>query len=64
VSAGRFGFLLWFLPLHLGYPAALWLAARGGLVATLDGLLAWFGAASALRFALSAYYIGKAPATA
>ena len=54
VSAGRFGFLFWLVPLHLVYPVALHLAAARGLVPTLDALLVWFGAASALRFAFAA----------
>ena len=55
VSAGRFGFLAWLVPLHVAYPALLYAAARCGWVRTLDGLLAWFGAASALRFAFAAF---------
>ncbi len=54
VSAGRFGFLAWLVPLHVVYPALLYLAARCGCVTSLGGLLAWFGAASALRFAFAA----------
>jgi len=57
VSAGRFGFLAWLVPLHLAYPAALFLSARLGYIPTLDRLLVWFGAASALRFAISMYAI-------
>ena len=54
VSAGRYSFLLWIVPLHVIYPAALWLAASNGFVASLDSLLLWFGVASALRFLFSA----------
>ena len=53
VSAGRYGFLLWFVPLHLLYPLCLYLASRFGMVSGLDGLLMWFAAASVLRFAAS-----------
>ena len=54
VSAGRFGFLAWLVPLHVVYPVLLYLAVRCSLVCTLDGLVAWFGAASALRFMFAA----------
>ena len=50
VSAGRFGFLWWLVPLHIVYPVALTLAAKYGLVANLGTLIAWFDAASAARF--------------
>ena len=54
VSAGRFGFLAWLIPLHAVYAAALWIAAAAGLVATLPSMLVWFGAISAARFAFAA----------
>lgn len=54
VSAGRYGFLWWLVPLHVAYPSLLWLAVNAGLVHSLDVFLLWFGAASALRFALAA----------
>ena len=54
VSAGRYGFLAWFVPLHLLYPLLLYLASRLGMVSGLDGILMWFAAASALRFLASA----------
>lgn len=50
IAAGRFGFLVWFAPLHLLYPAALLLWARGGAT-SIETLLAWFTGAAALRFA-------------
>ena len=53
VSAGRFGFLAWLVPLHLAYPAALYMAAAGGHVPDLETLVAWFVAASAARFAFA-----------
>ena len=54
VSAGRYGFLCWLVPLHLAYPALLHLAVKGGYVSSLDGFLLCFGAASALRFGFAA----------
>lgn len=54
VSAGRFRFLWWLVPMHLVYPAALKLAAVGGALSDPDDLLAWFAAASAARLAFSA----------
>lgn len=53
VSAGRFGFLRWFVPLHLAYAAVLCAAARLGFARSLDGLLILFLAASAFRFAFA-----------
>ena len=50
VSAGRFGFLAWLVPLHAIYPIALYFAAAGGHVTSLGGFVAIFGAASLLRF--------------
>ena len=54
VSAGRFGFLKWLVPLHLVYPAALYAAARCGCVADLKSVICWFAAASVARFLFSA----------
>ena len=54
VSAGRFGFLVWLVPLHLVYPLALYAAARYGCVTDLTTLLLWFVIASLLRFLFSA----------
>ena len=54
VSAGRYGFLCWLVPLHLAYPALLHLAVKGGYVCSLGGFLLCFGAASALRFGFAA----------
>lgn len=53
VSAGRFRFLAWLVPLHIAYPAILWLAAHLGFIHSLSDCLMFFAAASALRFALS-----------
>ena len=54
VSAGRFGFLGWLVPLHVVYPLALAFAAARGCIADLPTLLVWFGGASVLRFAFAA----------
>jgi hypothetical protein len=54
VSAGRFGFLTWLIPLHLIYPAILYMAAASGHVTSLATIIAFFGVASFLRFVFSA----------
>ena len=54
VSAGRFGFLMWLMPLHLIYPAILYWAAKSAYVNSLGGIIAIFGVASCLRFAIAA----------
>ena len=53
VSAGRFGFLFWLVPLHTVYPALLYVAVRLGWTASLGGFVAWMGAAAFARFAFS-----------
>ena len=55
VSAGRFGFLKWLIPLHVVYPAILYMAAKYVMVTSLDGCIAFFGIASCFRFAFSAF---------
>ena len=59
VSAGRFGFLAWLVPLHVFYPLALYGAARCGGITDLNTLLLWFGAASLLRFVCAAVGVTK-----
>ena len=59
VSAGRYGFLCWLVPLHLAYPALLHLAVKGGYVCSLGGFLLCFGAASALRFGFAAIGLAR-----
>ena len=54
VSAGRFGFLAWLVPLHLAYPVALYAAAKLGYANSLPVIVAWICAASALRFVFAA----------
>ena len=61
VSAGRFGFLAWLVPLHIVYPAALYFASILGCVTDLSTLLFWFGGASALRFAFATAGIYRSP---
>ena len=59
VSAGRFGFLWWLVPLHVAYPAALAAAARLGFVEDMATFVAWLAAAAAARFAFSAYAVAR-----
>lgn len=59
VSAGRYGFLCWLVPLHLAYPALLHLAVKGGYVCSLGGFLLCFGVASALRFGFAAVGLAR-----
>ena len=61
VSAGRFHFLKWLVPLHLAYPLALTLAARAGLIASLPRMLVAMTAASLLRFLFSVLEQERAP---
>ena len=61
VSAGRFGFLIWLVPLHSIYPVALYFASRSGCVTDLSTLLFWFGGVSALRFAFAVAGAWRAP---
>ena len=56
VSAGRYGFLWWLVPLHVVYPVALWICASHGLVASAGGMVAWIFAISCLRFAFAAAF--------
>lgn len=53
VSAGRFGFLKWLVPLHIVYPIALVVCVRLGLVRGMPALVAAFALASLARFLLS-----------
>ena len=59
VSAGRFGFLLWLVPLHVVYPAALAAAARFGCIGDMKTFVAFLLAASAARFAFSAAALAR-----
>lgn len=54
VSAGRFGFLKWLVPLHIVYPAALIAASRIGVIDSMTSFVACLVAASIARFAFSA----------
>ena len=57
VSAGRFGFLAWFLPLHLFYAALLHTAAATGFLDSLEKTIAMFLAAGAARLICSALHL-------
>ena len=50
VSAGRFGFLSWLIPLHLAYPLLLWCFPPQ----SLPVFIVWMAAVSLLRFVFSA----------
>ncbi len=54
VSAGRFRFLLWLVPLHVAYPAILLVAANADLLPSLERVVGCFVAASVARFAFAA----------
>jgi hypothetical protein len=60
VSAGRFGFLWWLVPLHAVYPCILYLAVSAGFVTSLGGIVSCFAAAAALRFAFAAAHLRMA----
>ena len=53
VSAGRFGFLAWLIPLHVVYPAALFVVAQRREM-TLSAIIGWFAVAAAARFVFAA----------
>lgn len=53
VSAGRFGFLKWLVPLHIVYPILLVAGVRLGLVADMTVFVICFFAASLVRFAFA-----------
>ncbi len=59
VSAGRFGFLWWLVPLHIVYPAVLALAAKLGFVNNMTALVACISTASILRFTFAAAAIAR-----
>ena len=61
VSAGRYGFLWWLVPLHVAYPIALSLASSCGYITSIERIVAFFGAASLLRFAFSFAQLYKLP---
>jgi hypothetical protein len=59
VSAGRFRFLAWFLPLHLLYGSALCAAAGARLLDSLPKAVACFAAAGAARLACTALHLRR-----
>lgn len=58
VSAGRFAFLKWWLPLHAAAAAALPLLAP--LVTSLSAIMWWFTGVNALRTALCVFALARA----
>ena len=59
VSAGRFGFLRWLIPLHIVYIVLFHVSVRCGLTTTLHSMIVWFCAISILRFIFSAISMKK-----
>lgn len=57
VSAGRFGFLGWFLPLHIVYAALLVSADSSGMISSLTGITVCLSAASVARFLFAAAHL-------
>jgi O-antigen/teichoic acid export membrane protein len=53
VSAGRFKFLYWLIPLHVIYIALFYISVKMGLTTTLQLMIWWFTVISLLRFAFS-----------
>ena len=61
VSAGRFGFLGWFLPVNAAYSLALFTLA--GTITSLRTMLVWMAALAALRFVLALGFMCRAHRT-
>ena len=59
VSAGRFGFLRWLVPLHLAYAAVLQMLGHAGVELSMPVLVACFSAIALLRFVFSVLAILK-----
>jgi O-antigen/teichoic acid export membrane protein len=59
VSAGRFGFMKWFVPLHCVYAAALYAGIKYGTADSLGRYIAWFAAIAIMRFIFSAIHLGR-----
>ena len=57
VSAGRFGFLGWFLPLHLAYVALLALANSAGMLSSMEKMAACLSAAAVARFIFATVHL-------
>lgn len=60
VSAGRFGFLFWFVPLHLLYVIGLSFAVKTGIVNSLDGFIVCFAVIALLRFLFGLFNLSQA----
>lgn len=54
VSAGRFGFLGWFIPLNLGYAAIMYFANTAKVIDSLEDIITCFTAIATARFLFSA----------
>lgn len=59
VSAGRFGFMKWFVPLHCVYAATLYAGIKYGTADSLGRYIAWFAAIAIMRFIFSAIHLGR-----
>ena len=59
VSAGRFGFLIWLVPLHVVYAVALAAAAKLGHIGNMTTFAACLVAVSVVRFAFSAVALAR-----
>jgi hypothetical protein len=59
VSAGRFVFMKWFVPLHCAYAAALYAGMKYGAADSLGRYIAWFAAIAIMRFIFSAIHLGR-----
>ena len=53
VSAGNFGFMKWFIPVHAVYAVAFAAATKMGLVKTPDDLIGWFWSLAIARVVFS-----------
>jgi hypothetical protein len=54
VSAGKFKFLYWLIPLHLIYIAVLHISIKTGIASSLEEMIVFFAVISVLRFIASA----------
>lgn len=59
VSAGRFRFMKWFVPLHCVYAATLYAGIKYGTADSLGRYIAWFAAIAIMRFIFSAIHLGR-----
>ena len=59
VSAGRFGFLTWLVPMHIAYPIALVAAAKLGCIGDMSDFVWCLSAAAVARFSFSAISLNR-----